>query len=228
MAHGFLSMAATRRGRLGFSVVLALWVVCDLGPVMVGAQGPSADVAADQTYAFVCADQSLYVVRIRRGDAWVFRPGSGLKLAPVVGSMPPRYAAHDVELIVDGQLGRLIEPGKPTFSCRNDPRRAVWEAAKLDGVDFRAVGNEPPWVLEIREQARMILTTGYAGTHIERPLPKPVTDAEKMTTRWDAGDLQVEATIAPCRDVMSGEAFESRVAVHWQGQTLRGCGRALH
>jgi hypothetical protein len=27
---------------------------------------------------------------------------------------------------------------------------------------------------------------------------------------------------------MSGEAFSSQVEVDWRGQTLRGCGRALH
>ncbi len=40
---------------------------------------------------------------------------------------------------------------EPYLDCTYDRRASIWEHAKLSGVDFRAVGNEPGWVLEVRE-----------------------------------------------------------------------------
>ena len=108
------------------------------------------------------------------------------------------------------------------------PRRAVWERAKLDGADFRAVGNEPGWSLEIIAGDRILLITDYGASRVELPLPEPYVDQTNRRTRWDAGEFIVEVMGRPCRDSMSGELFDTEVSVQWQGQTLSGCGRALH
>jgi uncharacterized membrane protein len=118
--------------------------------------------------------------------------------------------------------------GSQLHVCHNDRRRAIWEKAKLDGVDFRAIGNEPGWVLEIQQRSRVVLVTDNGAKRVELPLPPPREDRDARTTRWKAGELQIEAIGRPCNDSMSGEAFESEVIVTWQGRTLRGCGRALH
>jgi putative lipoprotein len=176
----------------------------------------------------MCPDASSYVVRATDPEAWVFRGGSSLRLIAVPGAKPSRYAQDGVQLVIDGETGVLSEPGKDAMTCRNDPRRAVWEHAKLGGVDFRGVGNEPPWVLEMRERSRFVLITGYGANRIERQLPPPINDNARKTTRWDAGDLQIEITAEVCHDTMSGEEFSSRVVVAWQGKVFKGCGRPLH
>jgi len=192
------------------------------------AHADSDNAASPRTFVFMCPDESSYVVRATESEAWVFRPGSGLRLEAVPGADPLLYAHNDVHLIIDGESGVLFEPGKEALNCRNNHRRAIWEHAKLDGVDFRGVGNEPPWVLELREQSRIVLITDYGANRVERPLPKPISDKTVRTTRWDAGDLQIEITSEVCHDTMSGESFSSRVVVHWQGKVLKGCGRPLH
>lgn len=106
--------------------------------------------------------------------------------------------------------------------------RAIWERAKLDGADFRAVGNEPGWNLEIRAGNQLLLVTDYGKSRVELPLPEPTLDPDARRTRWDAGELVLDVIGRPCRDTMSGEQFETQVLVTWEGQTLRGCGRALH
>jgi uncharacterized membrane protein len=165
------------------------------------------------------------------GSASASLPGSsGSAAYSFVGSITPpmRYEHGDVRLAIEGDHGMLSEPGKETFTCRNDRRQAIWEHAKLDGVDFRGIGNEPPWVLELREMSRIVLITEYGANRIERSLPQPVNDKTSKMTRWDAGDLQIEITAELCHDTMSGESFDSRVVIHWQRQVLRGCGRPLH
>jgi uncharacterized membrane protein len=180
------------------------------------------------TYVFVCDEQTAYTVRVTGAEAWVFRPEGTLMLPVVPTRQGTKYSDGTFELRIDGQQAQLGESGNELQRCRNDSRRAVWEKAKLDGADFRAVGNEPGWNLEILEGSRIVLVADYGDSQVEQPLPEPSVDREARTTRWDAGELIVEVIGRPCRDSMSGESFESTVVVTWGEQTLRGCGRALH
>lgn len=180
-----------------------------------------------QTYVLACSNQSRYVVRAGSNEAWVFRPEGTLRL-PSVDSLAGVYSDGQFELRILGEQAEWLAPASTPLVCVNDRRQAVWEAAKLDGVDFRAVGNEPPWVLEIRMQSRIVLITEYGGRRDEFVLPLVQEDKPTRTSRWDAGPLQVIITAHPCHDSMSGEPFESQVKLIWAGKTLDGCGRSLH
>jgi uncharacterized membrane protein len=199
---------------------------CGAGQPTAAPESPAPRDAA--TYVFVCDEQTAYTVRATGAKAWVFRPEGTLMLPVVRGKTGVKYSDGAFELWIDGQQAQLGESGSKLQGCHNDPRRAVWERAKLDGADFRAVGNEPGWNLEILEGSRIVLVADYGASRVERPLPQPLIDQEDRTTRWDAGELIVEVIGRPCRDPMSGESFESTVVVTWGERTLTGCGRALH
>jgi len=199
---------------------------CGAGQPAAAPEPPAAAAAA--TYVFVCDEQTAYTVRATGAEAWVFRPEGTLMLPAVPASKGVKYSDGAFELWIDGQQAQLGESGNELQRCRNDPRRAVWEKAKLDGADFRAVGNEPGWNLQILEGSRIVLIADYGASRVERPLPQPTMERDARTTRWDAGELIVEVIGRPCRDSMSGESFEATVVVTWGEQTLRGCGRALH
>jgi len=210
-----------------FGVGIMVWTTaCGIG--LLAAHAGVHNEAKARTWVFMCPDESSYVVRATEGEAWVFRAGASLRLTAVSDGTPLRYEQSGVQLAIDGDNGLLSEPGKETFTCRNDRQQAIWEHAKLDGVDFRGIGNEPPWVLELREMSRIVLITEYGANRIERPLPQPISDKTRKMTRWDTGDLQIEITAELCHDTMSGEAMSSRVVIYWQGKVLRGCGRPLH
>jgi len=193
----------------------------------VSAGGPVAAAKAT-TYVFVCDEQTSYTVRASGAKAWVFRPQGTLMLPAVPAGTGAKYTDGAFVLWIDGQQAQLGESGSALQQCRNDGRRAVWEKAKLDGADFRAVGNEPGWNLEILAGSRIVLVADYGASRVERPLPQPMIDQQARITRWDAGELIVEVIGRSCRDSMSGESFEATVVVTWGEQTLRGCGRALH
>jgi putative lipoprotein len=199
---------------------------CGAGQPASAPEPPAAAAAA--TYVFVCDEQTAYTVRVSGAEAWVFHPRGTLMLSAVLTSQGTKYSDGSFELWIDGQQAQLGESSSELQGCRNDPRRAVWEKAKLDGADFRAVGNEPGWNLEILEGSRIVLIADYGASRVERPLPQPMIDQGARTTRWDAGELIVEVIGRPCRDSMSGESFEATVVVTWGKQTLKGCGRALH
>jgi uncharacterized membrane protein len=106
----------------------------------------------------------------------------------------------------------------------------VDEQARQRGVAFRAVGQEPGWLLEI-DQERITLLTDYATDTLVTAVPRPTTDQGTRTTVYRAAtdDQEVRITIRvePCVDVMSGQGFPATVTVVLNGVEYRGCGRSL-
>jgi uncharacterized membrane protein len=127
----------------------------------------------------------------------------------------------------------VLESGKATHrECRNNPSRAIWEDAKLSGVDFRAVGNEPGWHLEIKAGDKVVFVGDYGQTRYEFATPEPLNDQHARKTTYEVRTPEHELTVVlealRCHDSMSGEPFETTVTVLLDGRTYRGCGRPLH
>jgi uncharacterized membrane protein len=104
----------------------------------------------------------------------------------------------------------------------------VWHAAKLGGVPFRAVGQEPGWLLEIINGESILLTTDYGQTKTTYAYVEPVVDNENRHTEFRVSEnTTIIIDGKACTDVMSGEAFEVTVTIKQISRTLNGCGRAL-
>ncbi len=191
-------------------------------------RGDNPPPSAVRTYFFECDDGSSYVLRTRPDEAWIFLAGDARRLSPFPAEKGTKYGGGGFEIHIQGENAQIVETGKSPRQCRNNGRKAVWERAKLDGADFRAVGNEPGWELLIID-GRIILDTDYGTTRIEVPLPTPSTDRKKRTTVWKTEGLTLQITGKRCADTMADEAYESTVTVILPGgQTLQGCGKALH
>lgn len=112
----------------------------------------------------------------------------------------------------------------------NAPPAPAWEDAQAAGVDFRAVGQEPGWLLNIYRENKITLDWDYGQSKAEFPLAAPDTSQEGATRySAQAGGHTLAVTIRrfPCNDAMSGAAFPSTVEVVIDGQTLSGCGRSI-
>jgi len=105
----------------------------------------------------------------------------------------------------------------------------VWHQAKLRGVSFRAIGQEPAWLLEITNGTEILIVTNYGETRSSFPYVEPVVHQEQRRTVFvlDADSAVVEILGEPCQDVMSGEQFPASVTIRLSDTTLEGCGRAL-
>ena len=104
----------------------------------------------------------------------------------------------------------------------------VWHAAKLRGVAFRAIGQEPGWLLEITNGEEILLVTDYGQNRTSFPYVDPQEDKAARRTVFpldESTSLLIEGK--PCTDSMSGEAFEVTVTITVANKTLQGCGRAL-
>jgi uncharacterized membrane protein len=228
------SKALKISGRFLFSLVAALIIIvaCDDSAIDASA-GPgreemAARVANAKTFVFECDDETQFTVRATAAEAWIFLAEGTINLVSSGVGSANAYDGDGFELSIVGDEATFNKDGSGTLVCQNDRAAAIWEHAKLNGADFRAVGNEPGWNLEILEGNRIVLVSDYGASRIEMDLPEPDTDPDSRTSVWNADDLRLEVTGQRCIDSMSGESFDAKVVVTWRGQVLQGCGKALH
>jgi len=120
----------------------------------------------------------------------------------------------------------------PSYDETDAPEQStdgVWHAAKLRGVTFRAVGQEPGWLLEITSGESIVLSTNYGENVSHYAYVEPAMYAAEGRTQYvmEDANLVVEIRGFPCTDVMSGEEFDVSVSVIEAERRLEGCGRTL-
>ena len=198
----------------------------------------SAQAPRESTYVYRCdAEEAVIVVTINGDRGHLFSRQASQPIRREPGT--PAYAGDDVYYLPDqppdlapGQTAEITIAGRKLANCKNNPRAAVWEAARLRGVSYRAIGQEPSWVLEIDREKGFLLVTDYGQNRQRFPDSEAESDAQQRTGRYspelDGERIEITITGASCHDSMSGEAFSSQVEIDWREQTLRGCGRALH
>lgn len=200
-------------------------IVPSSAPAVVDAVTP----AAPRTYVYQCVDGLRFVARTEGETASVFLPGQTLHLPQVPAASGAKYSDGQVTLWGKGEEATFEFDGARR-ACRNDRRQAVWEDAKLRGVDFRATGNEPAWFLELVNGGRSVLVTHHGEGRHEFETPPPIIDQAAGVTTYRVSNPALVVVIRrqACRDTMSDDSYETAVTVTVDGRTYRGCGRALH
>jgi len=146
--------------------------------------------------------------------AALFAFGFATACAPTASEAPPATSAASP-----------ASPATPAIEASTD----AWANARAAGIDFRAIGQEPGWLLEIDDGGRMTLQYDYGESRADFATPTPNTSQEFVTVyEARAGQDTVNVTIrrAPCQDAMSGENFPARVTVRINDRTLEGCGKS--
>jgi uncharacterized membrane protein len=138
------------------------------------------------------------------------------------------YEDGDVSFWSDGDEAMLTVAGQDYQNCRLRTERVPWEDARQRGVEFRAVGNEPGWYLEI-QGSRLLFVGQYGTTRIMVPNAVAQQEGQARVYRGATGtqQLQVDIMDQPCVDSMSGESFPSGVTVTVGTTTYQGCGQNL-
>lgn len=201
--------------------------------VMV-APGGSYQIAPPATYFFQCEGLEFTARHDPKG-IYLFLPGRTLLLPETPSASGAKYSDGKVLFWNKGEEALLEVDGTTHKECRNNRGRAVWEDAKLNGVDFRAVGNEPGWYLEIYDKGtpeKIDFISDYGQVYYTFPSVQRETQQSPPRTRYVAriGGHQLEATLepGPCRDDMSGETFETKVSLKLNSRIYQGCGKPLH
>jgi putative lipoprotein len=130
----------------------------------------------------------------------------------------------------------LFLPGKtirlPHVPSGSGAKYSEDQITKLRGADYRAIGNEPGWNLEIINSNKIIFIGDYGQRRYEFITTEPSIDQQARTTVYDVQNDKHELSVIivgrRCRDTMSGEVFETTVSVLLDGKKYHGCGKALH
>ncbi|WP_114326065.1 hypothetical protein [Candidatus Colwellia aromaticivorans] len=104
----------------------------------------------------------------------------------------------------------------------------VWHVAKLRGVSYRAIGQEPAWLLEIINGEHFYISSDYGELVKTYPYVEPKVNTAQRTTVYQLNnDVIIKLEDKNCVDTMSGEAFSTQVNIKWHDRVLIGCGKTL-
>jgi uncharacterized membrane protein len=127
--------------------------------------------------------------------------------------------------------GTLSAPASSAAQVAPSPQsRDPWRDAEARGIDFRAVGQEPGWYVEIADGRSLRLVYDYGEREVVTAVAGGVVEQGNATYRSTTSSPAVVVSVddRSCADGMSGQPFPSTVTVTVDGRALRGCGRALN
>lgn len=103
--------------------------------------------------------------------------------------------------------------------------------ARARGVDFRAAGQGPGWVVELKEGEQITAVLDYGATSLMLPTPSADTAADgtaSYDTSTDTDHLLLTIKRKICVDSMSGESHPSTVQLVVNDKSYQGCGDWLY
>lgn len=107
-----------------------------------------------------------------------------------------------------------------------------WEKAKEEGIQFRAVGNEPGWLVEIESDDKVKFINDYGNLEISAPVDDlwlgPAGEDKIYYIENDVIQFQIIIMRKSYEDSMSGEKFPYQVRVVFPNKSYVGGGRLLN
>jgi heat shock protein HslJ/membrane-bound inhibitor of C-type lysozyme len=235
-------LVRTCAGRLGAVAALSI-LACSTSrpagrsePPAERSQPPAERPAGETTPAprhagttvYACPDGVRFSIRPVGDSVVVSLPERMDTLPRVEAASGAKYAAGGVVFWSKGEEASLEAGGASHTGCRGRAAGDPWEEAALMGVEFRAVGQEPGWALDLAEGRWIRYVGDYGATRVYAASPRQARGAAEGTVVYDAEPegraLRVEIRQAPCRDVMSGQSFTHAVTVRLDTSTVKGCG----
>jgi membrane-bound inhibitor of C-type lysozyme len=221
----FLTLASTT-----FSIA-----ACSLSAAGQADALPMLPQTPGQTTVYNCqsnAGEIAFTTRTGPGELAVWLPPRFerpyLVLEQVRAASGAKYEGDGVLVWIKGTASMLTVDGEDIRDCREDRYASIWEHAKLSGVDFRGVGNEPGWVLEIRDAESIRFLYDYGQGELDESIPEPEVDRANRRTRYVTESFEVTLEGVICQDTMADHSYETRVTVILGDREFHGCGRALH
>lgn len=227
------------------------WLVTVLCLLVLGCQGetesvsPNAEVAkdkfkaipsfesisTDQVFAYNCADTLEFSAHVTPDSTWLFLADTTVKVLPVEAGSGARYEGNKYIYWSKGDEAILQKPKGSFTTCQSNTKEKAWAAAQIRDVDFRALGQEPGWFIELKEGGKTQYVGNYGKDSIMVATPDPQVDKESQRTVYrlqtDEQTLELIITNRPCTDSMSGHKFPQTASVTIGDETYQGCGRYL-
>lgn len=195
--------------------------------------GPFDGLAPGERLNFQCNDLALGASAADAGAVRLSYSGQRMELAAIESATGTRYADDQGNemLIRDDGSGVLVLAGEPRRDCVRSDRASPWDLAADNGVTYRAVGQEPGWLVEVTagegdEAAALTAHLDYGQRLLEvLDLQREGDSFSGSTATGERVELAVEER--ECADPMSGERFRTAASLTVDGQQYEGCGSWL-
>ena len=185
-----------------------------------------------RAYVWQCADGQTLVMRNlfrEKAIAIDFHDGTR-RLDQTISASGARYADSVMVFWTKGSTATLERQGAPVVQCEERRADSLREDARARGVVYRALGNEPGWILEIGPASKLSWTTNFGQDRYDFEQAQAATTPDGTsvyTAQKDA--VTLKATVKAERCVDDGDVvFDHVVTVESGGQTFRGCGTRLN
>lgn len=160
--------------------------------------------------------------------------GGPQRLEQTVSASGARYANADESVVfwTKGDTARLERRGVEAAQCTEHRADSLREDARLRGVVYRALGNEPGWTLEVGPGGTLDWITNYGQERhrFDGAIEQVQGDApgSRTYTAGDAGEtIRVTIAATPCTD--DGDvAYDFTATIDFAGGRLRGCATKLN
>ncbi len=196
--------------------------------VPVTHQSHMKPVTAAVSRVFQCGDFA-FGTRTGIGEIALYLPEGVLVLSQVRSASGARYEEGDTLFWMKGEKAMLSYKGVLYSQCVHNSSRDARDPHERRPVDFRAVGQEPPWLLEVVSQHNLNLITEYGQKRIQLSEPEAIYKAGRVTFRAMDDINRVSAIVRreSCQDSMSDKVWPQTVSLWWNGRHYQGCGEFL-
>ena len=191
---------------------------------------PAAPAVADTIVAgFRCGDLLVGATFDNAaGNVTLSINGSRRQLPQASSASGARYAdAAGNEFWNKGDDATLTLDGA-AHECHVTDDVSPWDAARDRGVVFRAVGNEPGWLVEVEGGDAPVLRAQLdMGARTVEAGPVARTADGFSGTAADGAPVVLKATGDGCVDDMSGQSFPASAELSVGEERFKGCGAFL-
>jgi uncharacterized lipoprotein YbaY/uncharacterized membrane protein len=158
-------------------------------------------------------------------------PEGTLSLPQATSASGARYADHrGNEFWTKGNTATLRRAGADPLDCTRTDAPSPWDEAKSRGVHFRAVGNEPGWLVEVGagETPRLQAQLDYGERRLDIPNVQMLSGLLGYAgTIADGTGVRLVLERETCNDGMSDATYPVSARFEVGDRTYRGCGRFL-
>jgi membrane-bound inhibitor of C-type lysozyme len=192
---------------------------------------PAAPATADTTTHWQCGDTRVGAAFDTKAEKVALSLNGRMLSLPLARSASGARYADEAgnEFWTKGDSGTLTLAGEKS-DCTRAEGPSPWDAARARGIAFRAVGNEPGWMVEVGrgESPSLQAQLDFGARTLDIARMEPLKDGAGFAGQT-ANGTKVELRIARerCVDDMSGASFEAAAQLSAGGKTYRGCGAFL-
>ena len=188
-----------------------------------------SSIDTENVFVYNCGDSLRFTAHVTSDSTWLFLSDTALKVLPVPSGSGARYEGSSYLYWSKGAKAILQKPRGSFMTCAIVKKEKSWQAARLRGIRFRALGQEPGWLLEIIPDQKLTFVSDYGQDTLTTQQYQLKTDnsGRIYTATVDGRSLKVTVSNAQCTDVMSGFTFPRTVSVTLAENTYTGCGQSL-